>query len=82
MNSKVENNEQIDEIISQMQCKKGFQCSKPGFKALCEAKDIGLKDVVKCLNIPLGGCEYSFPFGDSYFCKCPLRVYLAKNLKK
>jgi len=82
MDNKVETNRQIEEIISQMKCKKDFQCYKSGFKDLCETKDIGVPDSVRCLSKPLGDCEYSFAFGDGYFCKCPLRVYITKNLKK
>ena len=82
MDSEVETNRQIEEIIRQIKCDKDFQCCKSGFEDICEAKDIGLPDSVKCLSKHPGDCEYAFAFGDSYFCKCPLRVYIAKNLKK
>ncbi len=82
MDSKVEINRQIEEIISQMKCKKDFQCYKSGFKEICEIKDIGMPDSIICLSKLPESCEYSFAFGDSCFCKCPLRLYIAKNLKK
>ena len=82
MDNKVETNRQIEGIISQMKCKKDFQCYKSGFKDLCQIKDIGVPDSVRCLSEASEDCEYSFAFGDSCFCKCPLRLYIAKNLKK
>ena len=82
MDSEVETNRQIEEIISQMKCKKDFQCSKSGFKKLSEIKDVGIPDSIICLSKLSESCEYSFAFGDIYFCKCPLRLYIAKNLKK
>ncbi len=82
MDSKVKTNRRIEELISQTKCEKNFQCYMSGFKDICKVKDIGLQDSVKCLNKPPEDCEYSFAFGDGYFCKCPLRVYIAKNLKK
>lgn len=82
MDNKVETDRQIEEIISQIKCKKGFSCRKSGFKDICEAKDIGISDSVKCLSTPPGSCEYTFAFGGGYICKCPLRVYISKKLKK
>ncbi len=82
MDIDAETNSQIVRIISQMKCKKDFQCYKSGFKELCKIKDVGVPDSIICLSKPPGNCEYSFVFGDSYFCKCPLRLYIAKKLKK
>lgn len=82
MDSTVETNRQIEEIIAQIKCEKDFQCCKSGFKEFCKVKDIGMPNAVQCLSRPSGDCEYSFAFGDGYFCRCPLRVYIAKNLKK
>jgi len=28
------------------------------------------------------GCPFSLSFGEGHFCRCPLRVYLSKNLKR
>ena len=74
---------QIKEILGGTQCPKDFQCYKSGFENLCKAKDIGLESLLECLEeeVPKG-CKFSIHFGDSYFCHCPLRVYIAKKLKK
>ena len=73
---------EIEEIINQFQCPRDFRCCKSQFKHLCKAKDIGLETFLKCLEEDPRSCPVSIPFGDGYFCECPLRVYIAKKLKK
>ena len=73
---------EIEKIIGQMKCAKDFQCYKSGLKALCKAKDIGITSYLQCLEENAFGCQFSVRFGDKYYCECPLRVYIAKELKK
>jgi hypothetical protein len=82
MDSGAKTDRQIQEIMQQVECKRDFQCYMSGFKDLRKIKDIGMPDSVRCLSKGPENCEYSFAFGDSYFCKCPLRIYIAKNFKK
>ena len=82
MDNKAGTDRRIKEIISQIKCKKGLRCYKSGFEGFCKTKDIGVPDSVRCLSTPPEDCEYSFAFGDSYFCKCSLQVYITKNLKE
>ena len=71
----------LDEIMAGMECPRGFQHCKFGFEKLCKAKDNGLKRYVECLEDEFGTCEFRVPFRDGVFCKCPVRVYIAKELK-
>ena len=71
----------IEEIISEMECPKNFECYESGFTKLTKIKDIGLDTFVKCSADKPQNCPHSFPFGHKFFCKCPLRVYIAKELK-
>jgi hypothetical protein len=73
---------QIEEIIGKIECPKDFKCYKSGFDNLCLAKDIGIESFLECLERNPQKCKFSFSFGLSYFCQCPLRVYIAKKLKK
>jgi hypothetical protein len=73
---------EIEEIIGAMQCPKDFQCCKPGVDTLCKAEDIGLKSYLVCWEEDIGDCKFSFPFGDGCFCKCPLRIYIARKPEK
>jgi len=72
--------EDIEKIISGMECAKGFKCNQSGFNNLCHAKDIGIDSFVECLETETKGCQFSFPFGMSHLCKCPLRVYIANEM--
>jgi len=63
-----------------------FKCVKGDLDSLCKVNDIGLDDIVECLEIDQSECGNSCPFrvsyGHSYYCACPLRVYIAKRLRK
>ena len=74
--------QRIEEIISEMNCPRNFICFKSGFKNLGKAEDINMESFVKCLEINAWECEFSFAFASYYLCKCPLRVYVLKNLGK
>jgi hypothetical protein len=72
----------IEEIIEGLTCPKDFICYKSEFKKLCRVKDIGMESFLICSKNNLLECRFSIYFGDLYFCQCPLRFYIAKNLKK
>ena len=72
----------IEEIKGQIDCPKMFICLESGFDQLCNANDIGIDSYVECKEeFPLK-CKLSLPYGNIYICKCQLRVYIEKNLKK
>ena len=73
---------QIEKIVGKMQCPKNFKCADSGFDILCKAKDIGFESFLECLDEDPSHCKFAIFFGDGHFCQCPLRVYLAKALKK
>jgi len=73
----------IKNIIADMQCPKNFRCIEKEFKDICKAEDIGLDQHVVCKEKNASICIFSIHVKfKSYVCKCPLRVYIAKNLKK
>ena len=72
--------EKIKEIMAAMECQKDFRCYKAGLDSLCKATDIGMENYVNCLYEKQISCEFRVPYGSSFFCRCPLRVYIAKNL--
>ena len=73
----------IEEIIGQFKCSKDFECYKSGFENLCKAEDVGMDSYLHCLEEDPVECKFSvILFGDRYYCECPLRIYIAKVLKK
>jgi hypothetical protein len=77
-----ENIEQIEEIVSSMDCPKDFKCYKCQFEDICKATYRGLEAYADCCDFGKTTCEFRVPFGNGVFCRCPLRVYVAKHLKK
>lgn len=77
-----EDTKQIEEIISSMECRKDFKCYKSGFDNICKATHRGLDNYADCCDAGKATCEFRVPFGCGVFCRCPLRVYVAKHLKK
>ena len=74
--------QKIEEIIGQMQCPKDFKCAKNGFERLCKARDFGLDGYLECLEDNPTQCKFALSFGQTYFCLCPLRVFIAKKTGK
>ena len=74
--------DQIGKIIKNMICPIEFVCCKSRFENLCRAQDIGLESFLKYLEENSEECAFSLSFGYSYMCTCPLRIYIAKKLKK
>lgn len=70
----------IEKIIGGISCQKDFKCYKSGFKNLCKAKDTGLNEYLDCLEENPRSCEFSLTFGFGNLCRCPLRVYIMKEL--
>jgi len=58
---------------------KGCRQPKQGFENICKAEDIGLEGFVKCLAGNPLRCHLSVGFLHSWYCACPLGVYIAKK---
>lgn len=73
---------EIENIVADIDCRKDPPCFQVEFQNLCKANDTGLENFVNCSedNPTAALCNYSLCFGERYLCKCPLRIYLAKNL--
>lgn len=75
-----EQQEKITATMASMECQKDFRCYKSGLDSLCKATDVGMKGYVNCLYENQISCEFRVAYGSGFFCRCPLRVYIAKNL--
>jgi hypothetical protein len=73
---------QIEEIMSGMRCSKEFICYKSKFKQLCNVRDIGIEAYIECLEKIPSYCNFAFPFASVHLCKCPMRVFIAKEFNK
>ena len=73
---------EIEEILGEMRCPKDFRCYKSGYENLCKAEDVGLQWFLLCMEAQPQECKFSVLIENKYLCECPLRVYIAKKLKK
>jgi len=71
----------IEEAVAQMECPSGFERCRLSFERLCEAQEGRRQSCVECLEEKPGGCNFRVPLGSGTFCRCPIRVYVAKELR-
>ncbi len=73
---------EVSQILNGLKCSKDFICYTSGLEKLCKAMDIGLEKSLVCLESNPQDCKFSVRYGGSHFCRCPLRVYIAKKVVK
>jgi len=73
--------QKIKEIMGEIKCPKNYVCVESGYENLCKAKDIRLESYLVCLDEHPQNCRFSVSVWGDYYCKCPLRVYIAKELR-
>lgn len=74
--------EEVRNIIGDINCPRKFRCVEPESNNLCGAMDIGMETYLQCLDRNPMDCSFSIAFADTFFCRCPLRIYLKKNINK
>jgi hypothetical protein len=79
---KEEHRRALENIIPEVSCPKLLQCYYTGLEVLCKARDIGLQALVECIEENPDKCPFSVSLGGMRICKCPIRVYIAKNIGK
>jgi hypothetical protein len=71
----------VQKIMAEMDCPKGFVCHEDAFDNICCANVYGGADLVQCLSSDGPDCSMSYAFSnDVQFCKCRLRRYVATEL--
>jgi hypothetical protein len=71
---------EVEKVISGQKVPEDCKCYRPGFGVTCRAKDVGLESHLECLEEHPFECTFSVGFGRFFFCRCPLRIYIAKKL--
>ena len=74
--------EEIERIIYGLRLPKNSEYYEPGVGFSCKAKDIGFDAYAECLEKGSYRCPFSLSYGCSSYCKCPSRIYIARELKK
>jgi hypothetical protein len=77
-----EHSKEIERMLEDISCPKLVQCYYTGLKVLCRARDVGLQSLVECLEENPDDCPFSLSLSGLRFCKCAIRVYIAKNIEQ
>ena len=72
----------LEKFIERHKCPYNFVCYNSNFKELCKAKDIGMESFLVCLEEKPEECVFAMSLAGSKYCRCQLRVYIAKVLRK
>ena len=72
---------QVQPLIEELMRLRGYRSHTANADALCKAEDIGLETFLICMETNPCECDFSVSFGDVFFCKCRLRLSIAKGLK-
>ena len=74
--------EHTEEMIDGLQCPKEFSCYTSEFKNLCKARMSAWNHLLHVWLTNPFDCKFSIHYGGIFFCHSPLRVYIAKKLRK
>jgi hypothetical protein len=82
MNAIKESHREFNDIIADVDCVKGFECCTSGFVNLCKIRINEENSFIECLEESPDPCTFSLPCEEKKFCLCPVRIHIAKTLKK
>jgi hypothetical protein len=72
---------EAENVVHEPRLYKDCKWFKPGLGFSCKAKDIGLKSFVQCLEKDSFICPFSVSYAYTYYCNCPARIYMIKELE-
>ena len=70
--------EHAKKLLDNRKCEKGLRCTKSGLGELCAARDIRNDEFLICQEKDKN-CSFALEFVFGYMCKCPVRLYIAKE---
>lgn len=73
---------QAGEITCIVGCPDDFECCRCDFNDLAEVKTAPGSDLVECVDESRTNCRFRVRFGYKYYCTCPVRESVAKNLQQ
>jgi hypothetical protein len=73
---------EVDRIRGSMRCPKNFRCCESGFTEVGKVEVIAGGRLLECQETDAASCPLALSYGDAFFCKCPLRMYIARILHR
>lgn len=78
----INNNKQNGPLMGEVKCTKNFLCAQKGFVRLCKAEDPEAENFIECHDDNPLACSHSMQFSKTFYCKCPIRVHIAKRFNR
>ncbi|MFA5423862.1 MAG: hypothetical protein WC374_08400 [Phycisphaerae bacterium] len=66
----------ILKMIEKCGCTKCEKCIDTDFENLAPVKHIPASGLLECYTDRAKGYKFALPFGETHFCRCPVRAYL------
>jgi hypothetical protein len=76
-----EQKSQLEQILGGMRCPKDSPCYRQGLECVGRGKDTHADGYVECLAENRHDCPFLLSVSAARLCRCPLRIYVAENLK-
>jgi predicted RNase H-like nuclease (RuvC/YqgF family) len=73
---------QVVEFMGELKCPKDFQCYKRKYEKLCKTEYFGETKILHCLEEAPQSCTFALSYKDTYYCQCPLRIFIAEEMGK
>jgi hypothetical protein len=70
----------VRQVMTQVDCEKGFGCYRSGFMDVCKVRNRGPEEFLECLEEDACVCQFALSFGNGTYCLCPVRIYAATEL--
>ena len=72
----------IKQVLENSTCPHGCKCYRLKLEDICKARATDLENLLECIEDNPEQCTFSMAFGGTYFCKCQVRIELAKILSE
>jgi len=71
---------EVLQIMAEMNCPRGFPCSKSAFEKLKPVLVYHGANIIRCQHEERLNCRYGYDCNGIVSCKCPMRRYAALKL--
>lgn len=72
----------LERIIDDQDCDGELKCYDSNFEPTCMADDFGVRSLLECREKNPEKCKSAILFGNTYLCKCPVRIHIKRTSGK
>jgi hypothetical protein len=76
----IEQKKIIKRKIERSKCTKAIKCIDTDFMDVAPVRSVAACELLECYTDRARTCRFALPFGSTYFCRCPVRAYLFREL--